>query len=101
MNETPQSIRELADRITQQARYADNDRSRNDDLDRAIALRNRADELEEAIARESEQTITITTKEYAELQDQMLWLECLEGVGVDNWDGIEYAQEEYEIANKE
>jgi hypothetical protein len=30
-----------------------------------------------------------------ELQDQALWLDCLDTAGVDNWDGYDYAAEIY------
>lgn len=37
--------------------------------------------------------VTITKEEYDELIEQVEFLECLRGAGVDNWDGYEYAQE--------
>jgi len=42
-----------------------------------------------------EETVTITLKEYASLQDDSFKLNCLENAGVDNWDGYDYAMEEY------
>ena len=40
-------------------------------------------------------------REFAELKEKLLWLRCLEEAGVDNWQGIEYAQELYlERTNK-
>ena len=47
--ETPQTLRDQADRITRAAQYADNSSSRKSDLDIAMALRKQADELEEAL----------------------------------------------------
>lgn len=36
------------------------------------------------------------TQEHAEeLEDTQLFMDCLEGAGVDNWHGYEYAQEAY------
>jgi hypothetical protein len=29
-------------------------------------------------------------------EDEAKWMQCLENAGVDNWSGIEYAQELYE-----
>lgn len=37
--------------------------------------------------------VEITKSEYRSLIRSQLWLGCLEGAGVDNWDGYEYAQE--------
>lgn len=41
----------------------------------------------------SEETVTITKKEYDRLLRDEAWLSCLEGAGVDNWQGIDYAHE--------
>ncbi len=41
-------------------------------------------------------TVTLSQEEYDELKRDQDWLRCLEGAGVDNWDGIEYAQESFE-----
>ena len=41
----------------------------------------------------TEETITITKKEYESLLEDRKWLECLEGAGVDNWQGYDYAKE--------
>ena len=38
-------------------------------------------------------TITISVKDYAQLKDREQWLRCLEGAGVDNWEGYDYACE--------
>lgn len=37
--------------------------------------------------------ITITKDLYDSLQEDSLWLNCLEAAGVDNWDGWECAME--------
>lgn len=44
---------------------------------------------------EIEQNITISLKEYEQLCDDELMLNALEGAGVDNWEGYEYAIESY------
>jgi len=41
----------------------------------------------------TEETITITKKEYNSLLEDSEWLQALEGAGVDNWDGFDYAKE--------
>lgn len=38
-------------------------------------------------------TVTITRDEYDRLRRDYAWLQCLEAAGVDNWQGIEFAQE--------
>ena len=38
-------------------------------------------------------TVTLTRKEYDELEEAQAFLICLEGAGVDNWDGYEIAQD--------
>ena len=38
-----------------------------------------------------EEMVTITKKEFKRLQKRELWLECLEGAGVDNWEGYDDA----------
>ena len=43
----------------------------------------------------SEEMVTISQKEYEELLDTQFFYECLVGAGVDNWEGYEYALEEY------
>ncbi len=40
-------------------------------------------------------TVTISTDEYEKLLNKKTWLQCLENAGVDNWDGMEFAYEEY------
>ena len=39
--------------------------------------------------------VTISKEEYDELIERSNWLGCLEGAGVDDWDGYDYAQEMY------
>jgi hypothetical protein len=40
-----------------------------------------------------EETVTISKKEYEELQRDQWFLECLRGAGVDNWEGYDCAIE--------
>ena len=42
-----------------------------------------------------EETVTITRAEYDSLCDDARWRACVEGAGVDNWDGFGWAMEEY------
>ena len=42
-----------------------------------------------------EETVTITRSEYDSLCDDARWRACVEGAGVDNWDGFDLAMEEY------
>ncbi len=42
-----------------------------------------------------EETVTISKEEYDDLLDSQRFLNCLENAGVDNWEGYEFAQEEY------
>ena len=37
--------------------------------------------------------VLVDEEEYKELLERDKWLTCLEIAGVDNWDGIDYAQE--------
>lgn len=39
------------------------------------------------------ETVTISKKEYESLIEDSEWLRCLEGAGVDNWDGYDYARD--------
>jgi hypothetical protein len=39
--------------------------------------------------------ITITKEEYERLQADCFFLECLRNAGVDNWEGYEYACEQF------
>jgi hypothetical protein len=48
----------------------------------------------------SEEMVTITKKEYEKLLGRDNWLCCLEGAGVDNWDGYDYASELLEECEK-
>jgi len=34
-------------------------------------------------------------KEVRDLRDRLLWIECLENAGIDNWEGYDYACELY------
>lgn len=47
------------------------------------------------MANTEEETVTISKKEYESLKDDSFKLECLEGGGVDNWEGYDFAMEEY------
>ena len=38
-----------------------------------------------------EETVTISKKEYEELLEDQLLLQCLQGAGVDNWQGYDDA----------
>jgi len=38
-------------------------------------------------------------KEYKSLLEDAKFLQCLENAGVDNWDGYEWAQEEFNEKN--
>lgn len=40
--------------------------------------------------------IVISLEEYAEMKEELRWLQCLEEAGVDNWDGYDYALELYD-----
>jgi len=40
-------------------------------------------------------TVTLTREELDELESDQHFLRCLEGAGVDNWDGYESAQEAF------
>ena len=42
-----------------------------------------------------EETITLTLKEYNELFGDSMRLRYLEGAGVDNWEGYEFAYEQW------
>ena len=48
-----------------------------------------------------EETVTITLKEYDNLLKRDFKLICLEGAGVDNWEGYDYAMEEYLAVREE
>ena len=41
-------------------------------------------------------TVTLTREELDELENDQQFLRCLEGAGVDNWDGYEIAQDAME-----
>jgi hypothetical protein len=40
-----------------------------------------------------EDQVTIPKKYYDDLREAYFWLQALESAGVDNWDGISFAQE--------
>ena len=48
-----------------------------------------------------EETVTITRAKYNDLLDDARWRACVEGAGVDNWDGFDWAMEEYYGDNDE
>lgn len=48
------------------------------------------------IMEQHENSVTISRKEYDSLLEDSAWLSCLEGAGVDNWDGWDYARELYQ-----
>lgn len=37
--------------------------------------------------------ISISLEDYVNLLEDQRWLSCLEAAGVDNWEGISYAQD--------
>lgn len=39
------------------------------------------------------ETVTISKKEYESLLEDRKWLQALENAGVDNWEGYDYARE--------
>jgi len=39
--------------------------------------------------------VTISCEEYEELLETQRFMGCLEGAGVDNWDGYDYALEDF------
>jgi len=43
----------------------------------------------------SDEMVTISKAEYESLKDDSWKLQCLEGAGVDNWEGYDYAMVEY------
>lgn len=40
--------------------------------------------------------VTISVEEYDRLMDDSIFLNCLRNAGVDNWDGYDFACEEYQ-----
>lgn len=42
-----------------------------------------------------EPTITITVREYNKLMDSQNLLTCLQNAGVDNWEGYDFAMEDF------
>ena len=47
----------------------------------------------------NEEMVTIPKAEYEALLEASAKLDCLEGAGVDNWDGYDYAMELFEELN--
>ena len=41
----------------------------------------------------TDETVTISKKEYESLVEDRKWLQALENAGVDNWEGYDYARE--------
>lgn len=41
-------------------------------------------------------TVTITKEEYNELLEEQAFLDCLRGAGVDNWEGYEFAIDDFQ-----
>lgn len=39
--------------------------------------------------------VTIPLAEYVSLQEDQRWRECVEGAGVDNWSGFDYAMADF------
>ena len=48
----------------------------------------------------NEKTVTISKTEYESLLEDSKWLQCLEGAGVDNWSGYDYARELWREENE-
>ncbi len=42
-----------------------------------------------------EETVTISKTEYNELLEDQKLLDCLRGAGVDNWEGWDFAMEDF------
>jgi hypothetical protein len=51
--------------------------------------------------KDQEETVTITKKQYQELLDDSLILNCLRNNGVDNWEWYGEAMDEYRRVNGE
>lgn len=49
----------------------------------------------------NETMVSISLKEYSQLMRDSDFLNCLRNAGVDNWDGYDYACEEYAELNPE
>lgn len=45
--------------------------------------------------------VSLPVEEWAKMEDKVFWLSCLERAGVDNWDGIDYAIDLYNLAEEE
>jgi len=46
-------------------------------------------------------TIDISISEYDKIKERLRWLDALESVGVDNWEGIDQARKIYRGINDE
>ncbi len=49
----------------------------------------------------SKRDITLTYEEFVEMRRDLDWLSALEAAGVDNWEGIDLAQDIFKTFNKE
>lgn len=50
---------------------------------------------------DEQEMVTITKREYDQLQKESHWLGCLEQAGVDNWCGFDEAREIYREETQE
>ena len=50
----------------------------------------------EEVLRELQYMVVISKDEYRDMTNQINWLICLENAGVDNWQGFDFAREEFE-----
>lgn len=48
----------------------------------------------------SDDEVTISRERYNELIENDRWLDCLEAAGVDNWEGVDFAQEIFDSFNQ-
>lgn len=56
---------------------------------------------EKLITNNLEKEVSRLLTENLKLEKDSIWLSCLEGAGVDNWDGYSYAQEMLDEINNE
>lgn len=49
----------------------------------------------------SDTQVSISLKEYSDLLEDSVFLNCLRNAGVDNWEGYDFAVEEYQQTNPE
>lgn len=45
------------------------------------------------MTRHEDGSVTLTEDEYEDMEEDVKWLRCLEYAGVDDWEGIEAAQD--------